>query len=51
MNNNEQTKTDMVKLWTKLTGKPYIPSWETDIRRTFERVCQWTPPTKNGNQS
>jgi hypothetical protein len=40
-NDNQEPKVDMVKLWSELTGKPYIPSWHTDIRNTFYRVCGW----------
>jgi hypothetical protein len=40
--NNQQQVIDVIKLWTELTGKPYVPSWETDIRKTFNRVTGWT---------
>jgi hypothetical protein len=46
---NQQQKIDIVKLWTELTGKPYIPSWETDIRKTFFSVCGWIGKEERAN--
>ena len=42
---------DVIKLWTELTGKPYVPSWETDIRKTFNRVTGWTTAKERENNA
>jgi hypothetical protein len=36
----------MPKLWSKLTGRHYIPAANTDIRLTFYRVSGWVGKEK-----
>jgi hypothetical protein len=40
---NHHQEPGPVKMWSDLTGKPYIPSWHTRVQNTWLRVTGWKP--------